>query len=1090
MKLSRRTGTSVIACVIGGAAAVSGPVARADVRVPAIFGDNMVLQQKADVAVWGWASMGEKVEVTGSWPGGKADAVAGERGRWLVHLRTPAAGGPFTVTVSGVNTITFSNVLIGEVWVCSGQSNMEMSVAASRDGAAEAGAAKFPKVRLFTVENTISVPARGDVSGRWVECGPETVGGFSAVGYYFGRELHRTLGVPVGLIDSDWGGTPAEAWTSPRVIKEFPEFAPAMAQLALLDPDPTVRAKNLAGFGGGWWTHLAEIGKGAPGKEWSGPGFGDNAWKTMNLPASISGDLEKFDGVVFFRREVDIPAAMAGKDATLELGPIDDRDEAYLNGVRVGATHEDGRWNAPRKYPVPGELLQAGRNVVSVLVLDTGGIAGINGKPEQMVLRSSDAGATPISLAGPWKYLVGPAKSDLPPMRDTPQVTPNTPTALYQGMIAPIIPYGIKGVIWYQGESNRYNPELYSRLFPAMIRDWREDWGLGEFPFYFVQIAPFNYGGDRGETAELREAQLKTMQSVPHTGMVVTMDIGNPADIHPANKQDVGRRLALWALAKDYGKADVTYGGPVYKSMRIDGDAAVVTFDHTGKSGLAAQGGGAGNFLIAGEDRRFFPAKAAIENASTVRVSSPKVGKPAAVRYAWEPACQPDLFNSEHLPASPFRTDDWARSTVTIDDGGSTQYLSKDPAMAPLFSGKDLAGWVNVNCAPGTFTVRNSMIFCTGHPTGVLRTEKQYENFVLEAEWRHLEPKGNSGIFIWSDALTARGQPFTRAVEVQVMDGLEGEGYTSDGDIFPIHGARMTPENGRGKGDRAFPTEKRMRPSPEWNHYLITCEGGAISLAVNGKVVTRGKDISPRKGYICLESEGSPIEFRNLRIKELPSSPTPPGPTETGAPDEGFVSLYNGLDFAGWKFGKEHEGHFKSVDWTINFDGKGEDLWSEKSYKDFVLICDWRWTAKPENHDLPIILPSGEYQVTPDGKQATTSTPEAGDSGIYLRGNSKSQVNIWCWPIGSGEVYGYRTDSAMAPAVRAGVTPKVHADAGIGEWNRFIITMKGDRLTVNLNGKVVIEDAELPGVPREGPIALQKHDGAIEFANIYIKELK
>jgi hypothetical protein len=381
------------------------------------------------------------------------------------------------------------------------------------------------------------------------------------------------------------------------------------------------------------------------------------------------------------------------------------------------------------------------------------------------------------------------------------------------------------------------------------------------------------------------------------------------------------------------------------------------------------------------------------------------------------------------------------------------------------------------------------MIFCTGHPTGVLRTEKQYENFVLEAEWRHLEAKGNSGIFIWSDALTARGQPFTRAVEVQVMDGLEGPGFTSDGDLFPIHGARMTPENGRG-GDRAFPTEKRMNASPEWNHYLITCQNGAISLEVNGKVVTKGKDVLPRKGYICLESEGSPIEFRNLRIKELSSGIVPPTAAETATVDEGFVSLYNGIDFAGWKYGKEHEGHFKAEDWTINFDGKGEDLWSEKSYRDFVLICDWRWTAKPENHDLPIILPSGEYQMTADGKQATKSTPEAGDSGIYLRGNSKSQVNIWCWPIGSGEVYGYRTDSAMPAEVKAGVTPKMNTDAPIGEWNRFIITMKGDRLTVSLNGKAVIENAQLPGVPAEGPIALQKHDGAIEFANIYIKELK
>jgi len=281
-----------------------------------------------------------------------------------------------------------------------------------------------------------------------------------------------------------------------------------------------------------------------------------------------------------------------------------------------------------------------------------------------------------------------------------------------------------------------------------------------------------------------------------------------------------------------------------------------------------------------------------------------------------------------------------------------------------------------------------------------------------------------------------------------------------------------------------------MNPSPQWNHYRITCINGAVTLAVNGKEVTKGKDCSPRKGYICLESEGSPVHFRNLKIKELPPATPAISAEQSARSDEGFTPLYNGVDFTGWKFTPAHEGHFKASDWKIAFDGEGEDLWSERSFKDFILICDWRWTAKPVTNNLPIILASGEYELNPDGTQAKRPTPESGDSGIYLRGSSKSQVNMWCWPIGSGEVYGYRTDAAMTPQVRAGVTPKANADAPIGEWNRFIITMKGDALTVVLNGTTVLEQARLPGVAESGPIALQMHHSPIEFANIYIKELK
>lgn len=417
-----------------------------------------------------------------------------------------------------------------------------------------------------------------------------------------------------------------------------------------------------------------------------------------------------------------------------------------------------------------------------------------------------------------------------------------------------------------------------------------------------------------------------------------------------------------------------------------------------------------------------------------------------------------------------------------------TEYLTDDPAFRPLFNGVDLSGWVNVNTAPSTWTVRDGMIVCSGKPTGLLRTDRMYENFILEMEWMHLDPKGNAGLFVWSDALPAVGAPFSRAVEVQVMVGSEGDWFTSDGDIFPIWGARMTPENGRG-GDRAFPTEKRVRPAGQWNHYRVECDRGHISLAVNGKVVTRGRDASPRKGYIVLESEGTPIHFRNLRIRELPPANPPLPPEQVASADEGFVPLYTGVDFSGWVFGPEHEGHWHSRDWKIVFDGKGTDLWTQRSCRDFVLIADWRWTQPGTPTPRPVILPSGEQARNEDGSPRTVEVIDAGDSGIYLRGSSKSQVNIWCWPVGSGEVWGYRTDPSMPAEVRAAVTPRENADAPIGKWNRFIITMKGDRLTVVLNGRTVIENARLPGVNREGPIALQKHDSPIEFANLFIREL-
>lgn len=427
--------------------------------------------------------------------------------------------------------------------------------------------------------------------------------------------------------------------------------------------------------------------------------------------------------------------------------------------------------------------------------------------------------------------------------------------------------------------------------------------------------------------------------------------------------------------------------------------------------------------------------------------------------------------------------------------GGLSSAAESVASFQPLFNGRDLTGWVNVNCAANTFTVRDGMVVSTGIPTGILRTARQYENFILELEWKHLQPGGNAGLFVWSDGITAPGVPFSRSIEVQILDGRNTENYTSHGDIFPIHGARMKPDRPHPTGsDRCLPSERRCKPAGEWNHYRVHCQDGVVKLSVNGKEVSGGSGCSPRKGFICLESEGSECHFRNIRIQELPSAN--PRPEEMAEAAEGFRPLYTGIDLAGWKSVKGNEGHWKPRDWILAYDGQSEaadrndkNLWTEQEFGDFILICDWRFTGKPKKMLRPVILASGEYQLDADGKQVQIEVEDAGDSGIYLRGNSKSQINMWCWPIGSGEVYGYRRDKAQPVEVRAGVTPRLKADKPLGQWNRFLITMKGDRLTIVLNGQLVLDKAQLPDIPARGPLALQHHGDPIQFANILIKEL-
>ena len=406
-----------------------------------------------------------------------------------------------------------------------------------------------------------------------------------------------------------------------------------------------------------------------------------------------------------------------------------------------------------------------------------------------------------------------------------------------------------------------------------------------------------------------------------------------------------------------------------------------------------------------------------------------------------------------------------------------------------LFNGKNLDGWVNINCAPQTWQVRDGIIVCSGIPTGLLRTEKQYENFILEVDWRHTQKKGNAGLFIHSDALPVPGSPFTRAIECQVMQG-------NAGDVFAIQGATMTSDNEKPiTWMRSFPIEDRMKPAGQWNHYRIVSKAGTVTLAVNGKRVTRGFDCNPRKGYICLESEGSVVHFENIRIKELPSSN--PAPELVAEKARGFRPLYNGLNLDGLKQTMGDKGHWLAKGHILEYDGKSDeaekyknDIQTEEEFENFILIVDWKLTKKPTINDQAlVVLPDGNYAVDENGEQIKITILDAGDSGVFLRGKSKYQVNIWSWPIGSGEFWGIRTDKSMSPEVRKGVTPIQWADNPSGKWNRFEITLIGDRVSVVLNGKTVIRQAQLPGIPERGPIVLQNHTDPIQFANFYIKEL-
>jgi len=657
-----------IALSLIGCACLLGSTLYAQVRLPRLVSDGMVLQQGKSMHIWGWAAPGEKVSVRFN-EKTYAAVTAGDT-KWSLSLPAMQAGGPYEMTITASNTITLHDVLVGEVWVCSGQSNMDLPMERLKDKYAGIIArAANANIRHFTVplRYNFQAPQEDITSGSWEKADPVSVLHFSATAYFFGLNLYEKYHTPIGLIRSSVGGSPAEAWLSGDALQAFPHYLAVANKWK--DSDYISKVKNDENAAViNWYNRVWQEDKGMhDSKKWYDTAYDASAWPVMQeLPGYWEDKgLPRTNGVVWFRKEIDIPAAVAGQPALLLLGNAIDRDSVYLNGAFLGTT---GYQYPPRKYPVANGLLKPGKNILVVRVINSAGKGGFyKDKPYAL-----QAGGQTIDLTTSWQYQPG-MSSGPAPGTTTFQYQPQ---GLFNGMITPLLPYAIKGVIWYQGESNTSRATEYRQLFPAMIRNWRQQWRQGDFPFLYVQLANFMQARQQpseSQWAELREAQRLTL-SEPATGMAVACDIGEWNDIHPLNKADVGRRLALAAQKIAYGDKKVVYSGPVFQSMKASGNKIILSFTNTG-SGLVAKGGDVKYVAIAGDDKKFVWAQAVIKN-NTVAVWNDNIAHPVTVRYAW--ADNPEganLYNREGLPASPFSTDTSrspAAGTAILPRGGNS----------------------------------------------------------------------------------------------------------------------------------------------------------------------------------------------------------------------------------------------------------------------------------------------------------------------------------------------------------------------------------------------------------------------------------
>lgn len=620
---------------------VIASISDAKIKMPNIFSDNMVLQRDKPIHIWGWGEVNEKIEI--EFRGQKVKTAVSKDGRWETYLKKSAFGGPYILTIKGKDSkIIYNNVMIGDVWLCSGQSNMEMVVKRTNNAQDEIAAADYPQIRLFTVGRAMANLPNEDVEGEWEICSPSTVADFSAVGYFFGREIFLNTGIPQGLICSAWGGTVVETWTSPQMMRTITGYTSKLDEIEKIDlktyqknnqlkKEEYIRdIKNDKGIVDKWYNNISVY------------------TNKMDIPKEWADtELSDMDGSVWFKTQFTLPANAIGKTGTLSLGTIDDADITWINGQEVGRT--DG-YDIKRIYHVPAGLLQEGINTLVVNVVDYAAGGGINGIQDQLYIEIE---GIKYPLSGTWNYAISVDSRKYKYV----ELGPNSyPSLLYNGMIAPLVNFPIKGITWYQGESNDYDPYLYRTLFPNIINDWRAKWNE-LLPFYWVQLANFREADkqpSRSKWAEIREAQTMAL-SLPNTGQAITIDIGDAKDIHPRNKQDVGKRLALIALKNNYDKSDIIASGPIFGSMIVENNKIIISFDNA-SSGLFSNNkyGYITGFSIAGKDGHFVWAKANIDGNKVI-VWQDDVTNPVEVRYAWgdnpDDAC---LYNSAGLPACPF----------------------------------------------------------------------------------------------------------------------------------------------------------------------------------------------------------------------------------------------------------------------------------------------------------------------------------------------------------------------------------------------------------------------------------------------------
>jgi len=632
-----------------------GLTSRAAISLPALVGDHMVLQRDKPINVWGYANAGEAVTI--SFAGKTYTATTDNNRKWAIKMQAMKAGGPYQMVLTGENVVAVNDILIGDVWICSGQSNMEFQLSQANNAVEEVKNANYPQIRLFSVDKGIDLTPLEDTRGNWSVCTSNSAQYFPAIGYFFARDIQRDIKVPIGLINASWGGTVIESWISKEGIADEPTFGAKAQQVAAFDT--TAYNKEHRKLHADWVTNFNKQDKGLADGQYVWAKTADlSDWKPINLPTiwGFTGkpDLWEMSGVVWFKKTILLSKNDIQGNSQLSLGFIQNADEAFVNGTEIGRTGD--KWGYKRVYPIPAGLLKEGENTITVRVENYGGDGGFADNAQYFYLKTA---ANNLGLAGEWKYKIGYTltKSDRPEK----EIGPNTlPTLMYNCMISPLTNLSIKGVLWYQGESNWFRAYQYRELFPMMIADWRSKFDQGDFPFVYVQLAGYHRKQKQPETssywAEVREAQDKTLK-VKNTGMVTAFDVGDSSNVHPKNKQEVARRLVLLAEKNVYGlpvKADA----PRYKSFEVKDNAVMIKL--TNPAGGLTAGTKVGGFEIAGDDHHFYWADAEIINDTQIKVSSLLVPHPVAVRYAWEdePA-DANVYNSIRLPLFPFRTDNW-----------------------------------------------------------------------------------------------------------------------------------------------------------------------------------------------------------------------------------------------------------------------------------------------------------------------------------------------------------------------------------------------------------------------------------------------